>query len=444
MRYDDYDDYNRSYRSSGSSRRSSSSRSSGREYDRDSYRDRDYRDYRDYREDYDRSYYDRDRYSDRYSTRSSRDWYDDFDRSDWERTAPNWEDHGAARKKRTSSGGASRSSRPSSGGHGSSRSGSSSRNGSARSSQGSRNGSRRPSEGQQRRGSNNRRSAPQKQKSAMQFVPIILGLVVIILAALVIRSMLGGKGDYEISFSTESIVVGETATATLTGMDANDTTEPDIKWGSSENNVVSVEGEGLSCTLTAKSLGSATITAMLDGDKIASGTIQVVETSPGVKEIRVTEDEIKIYSGETYTIDATPVMEEGYTAPTIKWSSNDTSVAKVDSDGIITGQEVGKAIIKGVAGDKTVEITVEVVENPNSIPHQSSGDVGQEPEEGAEVPTNNNTTGTGSGNTTGGTDNTGTGGTGTSGTSGTGDSGSTDGQGGTSTGDNTSGTGSGE
>lgn len=35
----------------------------------------------------------------------------------------------------------------------------------------------------------------------MQFVPIILGLVVIILAALVIRSMLGVKGDYEISFS---------------------------------------------------------------------------------------------------------------------------------------------------------------------------------------------------------------------------------------------------
>lgn len=67
---------------------------------------------------------------------------------------------------------------------------------------------------------------PKSRRAPMQFVPIILGLVVIILAALVIRSMLGGKGDYEISFSTESIVVGETATATLTGMDANDTTEP--------------------------------------------------------------------------------------------------------------------------------------------------------------------------------------------------------------------------
>ena len=108
MRYDDYDDYS-SRSSRGSSRRGSSSYSSGRDYDRDYYRDRDYRS--DFGRDYDRGYYDRDRYSDRYSTRSSRDWYDDFDRSDWERTAPNWEDHGAARKKQPA-GGSTRSSRP--------------------------------------------------------------------------------------------------------------------------------------------------------------------------------------------------------------------------------------------------------------------------------------------------------------------------------------------
>ena len=415
MRYDDYDDYTRSYRSSGSSRRSSSSRSNGRDYDRDSYRDRDYRDYRD---DYDRNYYDRDRYSDRYSTRGGRDWYDDFDRSDWERTAPNWEDHGTSRKKR-SSGSASRGGRPASGSRSSSRSSGSSRNGSSRPPQSSRNGSRRPPEGQRRSSSGQRRSAP-KKKSAMQFVPIILGLVIIILAALVIRSMLGNKGDCEIVFSSKSIVVGESITATLQGSNLEDTAGADIKWSSSENNVVSVEGEGLECTLTAKAMGTVTITALQDGEKLASSTIQAFETAPGVVEIRVTEDDIKIPSGETYTIDATVVMEDDYSEPAIKWSSNDTSVAKVDSDGVITGQEVGKAIIKGVAGEKTVEIAVEVVENPNGVPHQSSGDVGQEPEPGAQPPADNgdNTTGTGTGGTgttgtTGGTDT--TGGTGTTG-----------------------------
>lgn len=435
MRYDDYDDYSRSYRGGSSSRRSTSSRSSGRDYDRNSYRERDYRD------DYDRSYYDR--YSDRYSSRGSRDWYDDFDRSDWERTAPNWEDHGASRKKRSSSGGsASRSgSRPaSSSRNGGSRGSSSSRSGASRSSQNSRNGSRRPPEGQQRRGSSSqRRPAAKKQRSAMQFVPIILGLVVIILAALVIRSMLSSKGDYQIEFSTKSIVLGESATATLTGMENSDTASSSVKWSSSENNVISVEGDGLSCTLTAKSLGTVTITALQDGDKLASSTIEAVETAPGVMEIRVSEDDITVPSGETYTIDFSVVMEDGYTEPAVKWSSNDTSVAKVDSSGVITAQQVGKAIIKGVAGEKTVEISVEVVENPNSNPYDSTKDVGQGGDDGSQETTGDNTTGTTGTGTTGtgttgdtGTSGTTTGGTGDSGTAGgtedTGGSGDTGGQ----------------
>ena len=287
MRYDDYDDYS-SRSSRGSSRRGSSSYSSGRDYDRDYYRDRDYRS--DFGRDYDRGYYDRDRYSDRYSTRSSRDWYDDFDRSDWERTAPNWEDHGAARKKRPAGG--------------------SSRNAS-RSGQGSRNGNRRPPEDPRRRPSSQSQRRPpasSSRRSAVQLVPIILGLVVIVLAALVIRSMLGGKSGYELEFSTKNIVVGETATATLKGVDSN-AAEPEVLWTSSENNVVSVEGDGLECTLTAKSLGSATIIATVEGEKVASGTVTVVDTAPGVVSIRVSQDEVTISSGETYTINATVEME---------------------------------------------------------------------------------------------------------------------------------------
>ena len=113
MRYDDYDDYSRSSR--GSSRRGSFDSSGSRDYDYYD-RDRDYRnggtydrydralygrDYDNY-DDYDRGY---DRYStrgyDNYNTRSRRD--DDIDLSDWERTAPDWEDHGASRKKKSAS-----------------------------------------------------------------------------------------------------------------------------------------------------------------------------------------------------------------------------------------------------------------------------------------------------------------------------------------------------
>ena len=161
-------------------------------------------------------------------------------------------------------------------------------------------------------------------------------------------------------------------------------------------------------------------------------------------------------AGETYTINATVEMEKADMTPaTIKWSSNNTSVAEVDSEGVITAREVGNAIIKGVAGEKTVEIAVEVVENPNSTPHDSTQDAGREPEEGQDATNNNNNSnnnsnsnnssnnqnnssnggGTTSGNSgTGGTGdgnqtNGGTGNTTTGGTGGTADGGATGGQG---------------
>lgn len=201
--------------------------------------------------------------------------------------------------------------------------------------------------------------ASSSRRSAVQLVPIILGLVVIVLAALVIRSMLGGKSGYELEFSTKNIVVGETATATLKGVDSN-AAEPEVLWTSSENNVVSVEGEGLECTLTAKSLGSATIIATVEGEKVASGTVTVVDTALGLSPSGE-PGRGDHFSGETYTINATVEMEKADMTPaTIKWSSNNTSVAEVDSEGVITAREVGNAIIKGVAGEKTVEIAVEV------------------------------------------------------------------------------------
>ena len=451
MRYDDYDDYS-SRSSRGSSRRGSSSYSSGRDYDRDYYRDRDYRS--DFGRDYDRGYYDRDRYSDRYSTRSSRDWYDDFDRSDWERTAPNWEDHGAARRNGPPAAAPKQPARPQrtewfpqrflfQPEHFPLWAGQPERKPPA-----PEDPRRRPSSQSQRRP-----PASSSRRSAVQLVPIILGLVVIVLAALVIRSMLGGKSGYELEFSTKNIVVGETATATLKGVDSN-AAEPEVLWTSSENNVVSVEGDGLECTLTAKSLGSATIIATVEGEKVASGTVTVVDTAPGVVSIRVSQDEVTISSGETYTINATVEMEKADMTPaTIKWSSNNTSVAEVDSEGVITAREVGNAIIKGVAGEKTVEIAVEVVENPNSTPHDSTQDAGREPEEGQDATNNNNNSnnsnsnnssnnqnnssnggGTTSGNSgTGGTGdgnqtNGGTGNTTTGGTGGTADGGATGGQ----------------
>ena len=422
MRYDDFDEY-----SSRSSRRGSSSRSGGSRGGRDGRRERDYRDDFGYDRDYDRY----DHYDDRYDDRGRRDYdrydgrygtrrsYDDFDRADWERTAPNWEDRDAARRKPPqrsgrssgSSSGRGASSRSGGGGRSSSRSGGQGRGGSG--GRGRSGGS-----GGQRRGSSGGRRPPKRR---VNLVPIVLGLIVVVIAGLAVKHFVGGSGsgDYTIEFSSRNIVLGETATATITPAPEDPAT---VTWSSGDNTVVAVEGDGATCTLTAKSEGQATIVATI-GDKTVSNTVVVSKYAKGVKEITVPNERIDVYSGETATITATVVMEEGLSPAKITWTSNDPSVAPVTDAGVVTGRDVGTAIIKGTAGDKTVEVIVTVKENPNVTPNDPSQDVGQ-PDESTDQ-TGSGTTGdtgsTGTNGTTGDAANTGTGGNDTTGTTGSGD-----------------------
>ena len=373
MRYDDYDDYSRSSR--GRSDRSSGR--SSRDYDRG------------YSKDYDRGYssrddyrYDRD-YDRGYSSRSSREdhrgygssrrnTYDDF--SDWERTAPNWDDRSSARGRSSggSRGASSRACRDYDRDY--------ARSGGSRGGRPDRNGSRNGS-----RPSGQKKGKKKSKKSGIQIVPIAVGLVIIILAALILKSFIGGGGsDYALSISSKTIVVSETATATVTGLSEAETY--DIQWSSSDNGVISVDGDGATCTLLAKSNGSVTITATVNGETVED-TVMVVDVAPGVKDIKFTEEVVEIISGQSYTVNATVIMEsEDMTPAKLSWSSSDNSVARVSDDGVIEAREVGTAIIKATAGEQTAEIAVTVVPNPDSETHDESESTGAEPEEDAAPP----------------------------------------------------------
>ena len=406
MRYDDYDDYNSRSRRDSRPRSASSSSSYDRSASRsrDSYRSGDYsrggsydRDrYRSGGSSYDRGFEDRyDRYSDydrRYSqsydryggrTRGS---FDGFDEENWRRTAPNWVDHSEPdpppRRRASSDRGRD------------SRSGDRRRSpdydrrssGSSR----SRSSSDRRYDDRRRSGSSQNgrgRQYDRRRSRGINPVPIILLVVVVILAAVLVHTFLGGPGKdkYSISFSTQNIVVGDTAEATLRGVE--DASGTEVVWSSGDNNVVSVSGDGVVCTLTAKSTGQCTIAATIDGKTVASGSVMVVATAPGVEGIRLTQEQVSIEAGSQYTVQATVVMEKDDMSPAkIKWTSSDPTVATVSENGVIEGRQVGQAIIKGTAGEKTAEMVVTVTENTNNTRYDESGNVGQEPEEGVTIP----------------------------------------------------------
>jgi uncharacterized protein YjdB len=102
---------------------------------------------------------------------------------------------------------------------------------------------------------------------------------------------------------------------------------------------------------------------------------------------------VEIISGQSYTVNATVIMESDDMTPAkLSWSSSDNSVARVNDDGVIEAREVGTAIIKATAGEQTAEIAVTVVANPDSETHDESASTGAEPEDGATPP--EGTTGT--------------------------------------------------
>ncbi|MGN0476963.1 MAG: SH3 domain-containing protein [Ruminococcus sp.] len=70
----------------------------------------------------------------------------------------------------------------------------------------------------------------------------------------------------------------------------------------------------------------------------------------------------KMYKGCYYQIPATNTTKE-----TIKWSSSNTSVASITSDGIIYGKKAGTATIKAQISSKTVSCTLKVVNMSGSV-----------------------------------------------------------------------------
>ena len=119
-----------------------------------------------------------------------------------------------------------------------------------------------------------------------------------------------------------------------------------ITWSSSDNTVASVDSKG---KVTAKSKGTATIKATANDGSGKYATCLVTVTKQ-VSSISLDKTAISIYTNKSETITAT-VTPPDASNKAISWSSSDSSIATVSSDGIVTGKSHGKAIITACATD---------------------------------------------------------------------------------------------
>lgn len=144
----------------------------------------------------------------------------------------------------------------------------------------------------------------------------------------------------KLSKTSYSLVTGKTYKLVVTG------TTNKVTWTSGNTGVATVSSYG---TITAKSAGTAVITASVDGKKLTC-TVTVKEP-------------VKL-SDSNYTLDVnqTYKLQISGTFTNITWTSGDTQVATVSSSGLVTGVAAGTTVITAdVDGTKfTCSITVNV------------------------------------------------------------------------------------
>lgn len=96
-----------------------------------------------------------------------------------------------------------------------------------------------------------------------------------------------------------------------------------------------------------------TYTYTLKDENIACSTLTIVNPCTGIK---LDRDTLTIARGETATLTAT--VEPANTTDTIVWSSEDKTIATVDSNGKVSGVKVGETTITATCGNQTASCKV--------------------------------------------------------------------------------------
>ena len=139
-----------------------------------------------------------------------------------------------------------------------------------------------------------------------------------------------------------------------------------VTYKSSDESVATIDSNG---KVTAKKIGTTNIVVTTnDGKRSANVKLTVVEKKISVVGITLQQVALSLKQGENATINYS-IMPSDATNKDIEWTSDNTSVATVNSNGIVTGKSVGNATITAKTKDggykKTLIVSVYTL--PTSI-----------------------------------------------------------------------------
>ena len=159
-----------------------------------------------------------------------------------------------------------------------------------------------------------------------------------------------------VTLNKTSLALTEQETFQLSAtVSPDNATDKTVTWSSSNTAIATVSDNGL---VTAVAEGTTTITAKA-GDKTATCTVTVSKKVIPVTSVSLNKTSLALTEQETFQLSAT-VSPDNATDKTVTWSSSNTAVATVSSNGLVTAVQEGSATITAKAGDKTATCTVTV------------------------------------------------------------------------------------
>ena len=168
-------------------------------------------------------------------------------------------------------------------------------------------------------------------------------------------------GDIQLETTNLDIFVGEVKQIKVTVREP--ITEDELVWLSSDENIVKVDNKG---NITALKPGKVTITIRSKDGKTSAAVL----INSTIKIIDVTELAISgasdVTVGRTIKLNAV-VTPNDATDKSVKWSSSNAGIAKVDQSGTVTGVSVGSVIITATSADG--KITAKKTINVKAVVH---------------------------------------------------------------------------
>lgn len=164
----------------------------------------------------------------------------------------------------------------------------------------------------------------------------------------------------KLSENEKTMTTGESFRLEYT-IEPENTTNKEVEWESSDKTIATVNADG---EVTAVSDGECTITVKVKGSDTSAKC--VVKVNPiKVTGVTLNETTKSIEAGESFTLTAT-VSPENAKDKSIKWSSSDPNIAKVE-DGLVTALAKGTCNIIATTNDGSFKAQCAVNVLPPSV-----------------------------------------------------------------------------